>query len=458
MSKIKKIDILKFLDGSMGSKKKEAIRTWAYESVENAQDLAFTQKIYKESDNLKTFNPVDPDLEWSAFKGLLDSSPDTLKTEESKSTDLVDEDTDKVISQSETAAIPSDIELLNYLEGNAMPDESDRVTRWYSAASDNKDILDFSDSILKESTSLASFKQYDVDSEWNLFKTKVSAYTPESNIVTMRTPEVTTVASQPHIEQRQEQPSRSILPLWTRYAAAAALALLIGAYMWTSTEIFRSASTSDYYAEYATQFNTHEINMIDGSRIFMGQNTTIRYPETLDNLDERRLYLDGQGQFDVASNEEKPFIVEISDEIGIRVIGTIFKVFAHEDFVEAVENIEGKVRAYSLKDTSIYVDLGPGDRYGWDGAKFVDMNAKDVVDNSIEYDMLYVLDYLMANSSWKVISSPNMPFDESGVVKIDLDKNLIEILEDLRDRSDFDYIELNCDNCYQITRFKELDN
>jgi len=74
---------------------------------------------------------------------------------------------------------------------------------------------------------------------------------------------------------------------------------------------------------------------------------------------------------------------------------------------------------------------------------------------TIEYDILYVLDYLMANSAWKVISSPNMPFDEKGVVKIDLDKDLDEILNDLRDRADFDFIELDCESCYQITRFGE---
>ena len=139
------------------------------------------------------------------------------------------------------------------------------------------------------------------------------------------------------------------------------------------------------------------------------------------------------------------------------MIGTIFKVYAHEDYIKAVENIEGKVRAYSIKNPDVYVDMGPGDRYGWDGVKFVDLNTKEIIveDNSTEYDILYVLDYLMANSSWRVISSPNMPFDEKGVVNIDLDKDLGQILSDLQDRADFEYIQLDCDNCYQITRFEQ---
>jgi len=444
MSEISKKDILNFLYGTSKKKNREAIRTWAYESVENAQNLAYTQKVYKEAAELKAYNPIDETTEWDVFKSLISSDNIIL---------------DEELSETESAtvlpivgSIHTDNDLLNYLEGDLASDAVGDIESWIQNEPGNSKNIEISKEILAQSKELATYKAYDIDAEWGMFNNKLSS-TTTSNIVTM-TP-ATVGASTTHSSYNtSDTEEKAIVPLWMRYAAAAAIALLLGVWFWNSTDMMRSG---DVYGEYATQFNTHQFDMIDGSRIFLDQNSHIRYPKELDGLEERRLYLEGQGEFDVATNEEKPFIVELSDEIGVEVLGTIFKVFAHEDYLKAVENIEGKVRAYSIKNPEVYVDLGPGDKYGWDGEQFIDMNQEVVIDNYEEYQILYVLDYLMANSAWKVISSPNMPFDEKGMVKIDLEKDLDQILQDLRARAQFDYVEMNCDNCYRITQFEQLE-
>ncbi len=449
MSEIKKRDILKFLDGTSKKKKIEEIRTWAYESVENAQDLAYTQKIYKESSELKGYNPIDESLEWNSFKTLLNSDNNTIEeeTEAIGSSDLTN------LASSSIAVIeaPTDNDVLNYLEDNLPSNSVEDVESWMKEDLTFGNDLSLSKEILSQSEELATFKVYDMDTEWAMFSNNLSAGSPK---VVAMTPVVDNLKSSRTSYDTKDESDNSIFPLWVKYAAAA-IALLLGVWYWNSTNMMRSG---DVYVEYATLFNTHQFDMIDGSRIFLDQNSRIRYPKGIEGLDERRLYLEGRGEFDVVTNEEKPFIVELSDEIGVEVIGTIFKVFAHEDYLKAVENIEGKVRAYSIKNPELYVELGSGDKYGWDGEQFIDINHEEVVDNSKEYEILYVLDYLMANSNWKVISSPNMPFDEIGMVKVDLKKDLDQILEDLRERAQFNYVELSCDNCYRITQFEQLES
>ena len=478
MSEITNKDILNFLEGNLKKKDKEAIRTWAYESVENAQDLAFTQKIFKASKDLSDYNPIDADSEWASFQEKMSNS-DTNKTSNKKSgvfESVAGASTVSVLgatsSQSnDVSSAPTDIDILNFIEGDLTGSQASEVSSWLENGDQerSKD-FNFTKEILTESKNLGSYKSADVNAEFSAFMQKTKTKSKETgNVVAMTpAPVVQQEAVTPTYAQEQEEEKEfRLIPVWGKYLMAACVALLAGFFLWTTNPggIFGFGSSEDVYGEFATEYKADSFEMIDGSKVSLEGYSSIRYPKDLKNLEERKLYLDGQGQFDVASNEEKPFIVEVetpdvvgdNDDIAIMVIGTIFKVYAHEDYIKAVENVEGKVRAYSIKNPDVYVDMGPGDRYGWDGIKFVDLNNQElpIEDNYIEYDMLYVLDYLMANSSWKVISSPNMPFDEKGVVKIDLDKDLDEILNDLRDRADFEYIELDCDNCYQITRFEE---
>lgn len=432
----KEKDILSFLDGNASDKKISAIKEWAYESVENAEELAFLQKIYRESSHLKDYNPVDVDQEWGAFMSSANHStvPDPLV--------VADEKPDISIDSGHSHAI-GELEILQHLDGATTQKDKNQIAAWAAQSGGNVTDLDLSKKIIDESSSLGSFVSVDADAEWSSFQSVIKGVAPVVPMMPKQTEVVAPVLSEEHKESRA-----TVFPLWMRYAVAASMAILLAAFLWMRQPV-------DNYATFATTVSTDERTMVDGTLIELGENSSVRYPKSLKGLDERRLYLDGQAKFDVATNEDKKFFVEARNGIGIEVIGTIFKVFAHEDYLEAVENIEGKVRAYSLKDPSIYQDLGPGDRYGWDGTKFINLNEIVEEDNSKEYQVLYVLDFLMANSSWRVISSPNMPFDEEAVVRIDLEQPVQEILDDLKERADFDYVELNCESCYQITRFTQ---
>ena len=80
----------------------------------------------------------------------------------------------------------------------------------------------------------------------------------------------------------------------------------------------------------------------DGSRVRLNSESQISYSSTF-NSKERTIQLSGEAYFDVARNEEIPFIVKTS-EVDITALGTKFNVRAYEEEGSIVTTlVEGKV-------------------------------------------------------------------------------------------------------------------
>ncbi|MFV0331715.1 MAG: FecR family protein [Dysgonomonas sp.] len=71
------------------------------------------------------------------------------------------------------------------------------------------------------------------------------------------------------------------------------------------------------------------LSLPDGTEIWLNSRTKIEYPVSF-NKNERVVKLDGQAYFEVAHNEDSPFVVETSKG-KIRVLGTKFDVDAYSD-------------------------------------------------------------------------------------------------------------------------------
>lgn len=81
----------------------------------------------------------------------------------------------------------------------------------------------------------------------------------------------------------------------------------------------------------------------DSTVVTLNHNSSLEFPLAF-NGDERRVRLNGEGYFDVANDENKPFIVETGKEIQIKVLGTQFNLqsFSSDDIVQ-VALISGSV-------------------------------------------------------------------------------------------------------------------
>lgn len=85
-----------------------------------------------------------------------------------------------------------------------------------------------------------------------------------------------------------------------------------------------------------------EIILSDGTKVRLNAGSVLRYPEQFNGKD-RRVFLQGEGFFDVAKDEKKPFYVE-TDQTMARVVGTRFNLLADEVDNHILTVEEGKVQ------------------------------------------------------------------------------------------------------------------
>lgn len=73
-----------------------------------------------------------------------------------------------------------------------------------------------------------------------------------------------------------------------------------------------------------------QVNLSDGTRIWLNAATSLTYPQTFAGLKERRVILKGEAYFEVAGDRSHPFIVETEGQ-KISVLGTSFNVNSYAD-------------------------------------------------------------------------------------------------------------------------------
>jgi hypothetical protein len=88
-----------------------------------------------------------------------------------------------------------------------------------------------------------------------------------------------------------------------------------------------------------------EVELSDGTLAFLNSGSSITFPVRFTG-DSREVTLSGEGYFDVTSNKEKPFIVNVG-ELNVEVLGTEFNISSYpEDEDIEVVLVEGSVKLY----------------------------------------------------------------------------------------------------------------
>ncbi len=440
MSKLNEHELLMFLSGNADKKEMQNIQDWVSESDSHAQDLEEYKLIFDNFNELAHFKPIDDEAEWSLFMSKASATSPSV----SDATPVVD--------------MIEDVDILAQLDGMADYDQKSKVQIWRSTSTENELSFQILKTIHKEGQDLKNYRKVDAGQEWAAFEQLLAmnkqSSSPAENVTMLHTAANVSVTPSYSIKtemsaEKAEQPEARILPMWYRYAAAASIAVVF-AVAWL---LWPRNSFETIYAN--QEDKTFELR--DGSEVVLHPNSSLTYPKKF--KDERRVYLDGKGTFSIESDPKKPFTVEARQtKLGVTVLGTKFRFEDSDTYTDVIENIEGSIRAYSIENPEVYVTMSKGDKYGFDGKQFYDLKDIPIIDNSKEYNILYVLDFLMKSSAWKVISAPYIKFDEKGVVKIDLDKPIDEIFEDLGNNADFQFSKLqDCPNCYRIERFAEKE-
>lgn len=86
----------------------------------------------------------------------------------------------------------------------------------------------------------------------------------------------------------------------------------------------------------------YQITLADGTKVWLNAESSLRYPTQFGG-NERKVFLSGEGYFEVAKDEQHPFIVE-AEGTRIKALGTKFNVSAYaEDATKRVVLAEGAV-------------------------------------------------------------------------------------------------------------------
>lgn len=153
--------------------------------------------------------------------------------------------------------------------------------------------------------------------------------------------------------------------IWRRWGSVAAVVLLVGgAVIWWNGNGMDNEEQGKEYASLGRKVSEHKAdvstddmhhivsvpmgaefseNMDDGTKVMLSAGAKLVYATDF-NKTQREVQLVGEAYFDVAHNEEKPFVVN-TPQGSIEVLGTKFNVDAESD-VTIVTLQEGSVRLH----------------------------------------------------------------------------------------------------------------
>jgi ferric-dicitrate binding protein FerR (iron transport regulator) len=115
----------------------------------------------------------------------------------------------------------------------------------------------------------------------------------------------------------------------------------------------------------------------DGTKVWLNAASSLRFPTAFVGS-ERKVEMTGEGYFEVAHNDKKPFLVRAGG-MDVEVLGTHFNINAYED-EEAVKTtlLEGKVRASAGHDQAVVLKPGEQARLSQSNAQLSTLNNINV--------------------------------------------------------------------------------
>ena len=132
-----------------------------------------------------------------------------------------------------------------------------------------------------------------------------------------------------------------------------AAALFAGAFIMWSLVVKPLAEESSQMMSFMTEAGQRaSVTLPDGTSVELNSGTILEYPAVFSGK-ERRVRIDGEAMFEVASDSRKPFFVE-TFAYDVKVLGTKFNIIAEEqtgDFSTAL--LEGRVSILDKTETAV---------------------------------------------------------------------------------------------------------
>lgn len=127
-------------------------------------------------------------------------------------------------------------------------------------------------------------------------------------------------------KKRKTEKNRKLFRTTLRYASAACILVLISIVITLYYSAQRQQPEIATNTLYVPAAQRAKITLPDGTEVWINSKSTLIYPTSFDQK-ERNVYLEGQAFFNVAKNEDIPFIVETKSG-AVKALGTSFDVIS----------------------------------------------------------------------------------------------------------------------------------
>jgi transmembrane sensor len=218
--------------------------------------------------------------------------------------------------------------LIKYIAGDASEEEVAAAEQWINSSSEHRKEYEELKLLWDKTSEVADFDRIDAEADWRKVKNKVGFDQDDE------------------VRPLYKSKARSLYYYLSRVAAV--LILGIGV-VWL---ISRWGQNKQMEAIVATTGPNEEkeIELPDGSKIFLNENSRISYLEDFEN--RREIEMEGEAFFEVVKRDGATFRVKAANTI-TEVLGTTFNVKTFDKQDKAIVTLmTGKVALYKQNDSS----------------------------------------------------------------------------------------------------------
>ena len=128
----------------------------------------------------------------------------------------------------------------------------------------------------------------------------------------------------------------------------------------------------------ASSDNAGSYTLPDGTKVWLNRDSRLSFKQDFGKR-ERNVVIDGEGYFEVTRNESCPFVVNMHDNLRVKVLGTTFNVCSNlsEHSAEVILR-SGSVQVSDSESNELVI-LRPDQKYSWDRGttEVTSVNAAD---------------------------------------------------------------------------------
>lgn len=224
--------------------------------------------------------------------------------------------------------------IAKYLAGECTEAEKQELESWLEENTQNSILFQKMNKVWQKSADVSTDFMPNIDAAFHKISQKIDLHPKETKI-------------------------RTLFPKnhFSRIAAVFVLAVSLFSLIYLSLNVFNSSQLA--WTEINAQQDTLLVSLSDGSKIWLKQNSSLRYPKKF-NDSIREVFLEGEAFFEVSRDAKKPFLIR-SAEASTEVLGTSFQIKAHRWHEEIqVQVLTGQVALYNTKNQKNKVILNPG--------------------------------------------------------------------------------------------------